>query len=91
MQLISIENKQTVTDLAIQYGGKVDAAVDIALLNNLSLTEELPVGHVMQKPLVLNSAVADFFTKELKSPANKSETEGTGIGFMKIGIDFTIR
>ena len=92
MQLIEVKNKQSVADIATEHAGSVESAIEIALVNDLSLTEDVEPGVLLQKTGAKNSEVINFFERELKSPATKSiEEMGSGIGFMKIGVDFTIK
>lgn len=43
MMKIKVLHNQTIFDIAIQYFGTIDAAYDIALLNDISITDVLPV------------------------------------------------
>lgn len=92
MQNIEVKNNQSVADVATEHNGSAEKALELALLNDLSLTEDLQPGHVLLKSSQGSSEVVNFFIREMKSPATKaSEDLQTGIDFMKIGIDFTIK
>lgn len=92
MQTTNAKNKQTIVDIATEKAGDAGAALELALYNDLSLTEDLQTGASLNVEDVKNSEVKNFFETALKSPATKEESETpTGIGFMKIGVDFTIK
>ena len=50
MTKIKVLHNQTIFDIAIQYFGTVDAAFDIAMLNNISITDVLPISLELSLP-----------------------------------------
>jgi hypothetical protein len=84
-------NRQSLFDLALQHCGSVEAAIDIALLNGLSLSDSLEVGSELLLPPVLNKPVADYYRNRNITPATALTTDTlVGIGYWTIGIDFIV-
>lgn len=50
MTKIKVLHNQSLFDIAIQYFGTTQAVFDIAVLNNISITESLLVGSELQLP-----------------------------------------
>jgi hypothetical protein len=97
---ITVLNNQSLLDIAIRHCGTVEALVDIALLNNVGITQELVPGQLLELPTKdygYNEAVR-FFEINKKEPAtalteeNKAIVEGdSGIGFWTIGDNFIVQ
>lgn len=47
---VTVLNKQSLFDIAISYFGTVEAVIDIAFVNNISITDELTPGQVLKLP-----------------------------------------
>lgn len=47
---IKVLHNQTIFDIAVQYFGTVDAAYDIAFLNDIGITDVLPVSLELRLP-----------------------------------------
>ncbi|MDR3326900.1 MAG: LysM domain-containing protein [Prevotellaceae bacterium] len=92
---ITALNNQSLFDIAIQEFGSADAAFDIALANDISITQTLETGRVLQLPTAIerfNRPIADYYKNRRLSPATASDTNNlpTGIGFWTIDINFII-
>jgi hypothetical protein len=87
---------QSIFDIAIQRCGSAEAAFDIALLNDLSITDDLTTGQELIVPYIANTSVADYYTRKHLLPATgvTVDLESTitigGLGYMAIGIDFIV-
>lgn len=89
-------NGQSIFDLANQLLGTVDAAFELAMANNLSVTDAIPVGHEIElgDTTLKKLDVAAYF--DGKKLATYTEiTNGLmpvpqGIGFMAIEVDFIV-
>lgn len=97
---IKVLHNQTLLDIAIQQYGTAEAAIDLAIENNLSLTESNEVG----TPLIANSKenetrlVAEYFQSKNLKPAtalleeiNVFVPSELGIGKMRIGSTFKVK
>ena len=72
-----VKNLQSLLDIGIQASGTAEAAFDIAILNDLSLTDIVAVGSKIQVSQVQNRRVATFFrTNELFPATGTNNTEG---------------
>lgn len=91
--MITVASRQSILDIAIQHCGSVEAAFQIALLNNLALTDELVPGQQIEIPAVVNSSVVQYYEVNNIQPATaltEDETPG-GIGYWIIELDFEIQ
>jgi hypothetical protein len=100
-----VKQGQTFLDKVTQLTGSYENALEMAMLNNMSITDDVSVGSKSIKTMfkigteiksgnITNKRVASFFN--LKSePAtaivNNNKNEGlTGIGYMAIGRSFIV-
>jgi hypothetical protein len=72
MRKVVIQDRQTLFDIAVQYCGDREAAFQIANINDISLTETLPVGLSLEIPEVINQKVVNYYTNNSISPATAS-------------------
>ncbi len=96
MRSIKTGEGQTVIDIAMQYCGDAGKAVEICILNNVSITTEFAPGTILNVPDVVieNEKIVNEFADNLLVPASNDEEEEVlqgGIGFMIIGNDFIVR
>lgn len=99
MQITTLHN-QSLLDVAIRHCGTVEAVADIAILNNISITEDLIPGQLIELPLkdYGNQEVINYFSVNKIDPAtalteeHTALTEGdSGIGFWEIGNNFIVQ
>lgn len=79
--------EQSLFDLALQTGGNVEAAFDLALSNELSVTGELEPGQAIAPSASLDLQVVDYYRVKNIRPATFSGEEIltlSGIGYMAI-------
>lgn len=98
---IKILHNQTLLDIAIQQYGSATMAIDLAIENNLSLTDDLEVGTVLNVPENSDFGqrlIAEYFQNKSLKPATKivgkileSIPVDFGIGEMIIEESFIIR
>jgi hypothetical protein len=90
---VAIEN-QTMLDIALQYCGDADGALETAIANGLSLTDSLSPGQTLTLPEIpANRAVASYYGVNGIKPATGTTQDDTppgGISFMGIQIDFIV-
>ncbi len=90
-----VYNGQSLLDKAIESTGDVENAFDLALLNNLSLTDELVVGSDLKISTITNASVASFFDA-IDHPATgissieQQQIESLGIDYMVIEQNFLV-
>lgn len=60
---------QTIIDLAIQSCGSAEAAFELALLNGVSITDEIAVGETVYTPSVQDVDVLNYYTQKAICPA----------------------
>lgn len=99
MQITAL-NRQSLFDIAIQALGGVDAAFSLALENDLSLTDELTTGKIIDLSLIhttrggiVNKVVVDYYKNKESKPATgitEEQSKFEGIEFMGIEIDFIV-
>lgn len=97
--IIALHN-QTVLDVAIRHCGTVEAVADITILNNISITDDLVPGQLIELPSkdYGNQEVINYFSANKIDPATAlteehiALTEGdSGIGFWEIGNNFIVQ
>ena len=71
---ITVQNRQTLFDIAVQYCGDREAAFQIADINNLSLTEDLVAGSVIEVPQAINQRVVNYYQINGVKPATAVNT-----------------
>lgn len=93
MEAIVLEG-QSLFDIAIQECGSVEAAFDLAVANNISMSNELPSSQSLIKTNVQQKRIVDYFDNKKIKPATWSrptEVQLTGIGYMVIEVNFTVK
>lgn len=100
MSQITVLNNQSLLDVAIRYFGTVEAVLAIAILNSISITQELVPEQVLELPNLDYGyqEIVTFFNVNKKQPAtalteeNKAIIEGnSGIGFWAIEDNFIVQ
>ncbi|MBQ6082974.1 MAG: hypothetical protein IJK92_01295 [Bacteroidales bacterium] len=69
MRQVKVLNGQTVFDVAIQNCGSVDAAYDIAILNNIEVTSYPESGTVLSVPDPIDKKVVQYYQQNEIKPA----------------------
>lgn len=94
MASVKVCNNQSLFDIAIQKCGSIEAAYDIAILNGLSITDELTAGQVLNLPTVVNSNIADYYESKGIAPATAvtaADLIFEGIDYWGIDVDFIVQ
>lgn len=85
--------RQSLIDLALVYCGNADEALPLALMNSLSLTDEV-TDRTLEYPPLSNTKVARYFAiNSQPATAIESSPEAQplgGINYMGIEIDFVV-
>lgn len=96
MAIIEVKDNQSLADVAVQYLGDSAAVSDIARLNNISVSDTLMPGQILQLPdAVRNKKVVNYYAKRGLVPAsgitnNDVSLAQGGIGYMAVQIDFIV-
>lgn len=96
---IQIRNNQSLLDIAIQCRGTAEAAFEIALANNISVTDDLSTGQILFVPDTqsYNKMIAEYYQGKGILPAtaitddfmnNLAAAAEGGIGKMIINVSF---
>jgi hypothetical protein len=90
MKQITVLNNQTLLDVAIRHCGTVAAVVTIAILNNISVTDELTPGQLITIPKIGYGyqEVIDYFNQNKIEPATALTDENKILIEENAGIDF---
>lgn len=96
--MITVSQRQSLLDLALQYGGSMEAAMEIAAINGVSITDDLQDGQQLAMPVPQNRDVTNYYvihdicpaTSITKDAINEIIGSGEGIGYWAIGIDFVV-
>lgn len=66
---IYVRQNQTLFDVAIRETGDVTGAYALAILNGISVTDELKAGDVLELPAVINPGVVNYYKTQNIHPA----------------------
>lgn len=92
MRIISKQG-QWLGDIVVRESGDISEIVEMAVNNNISVTENMVVGLELLKPEAINRRVMNYYEINGIYPATTMEREpGTpgGIGYMAVGITFIV-
>ena len=94
---ITINHNQSLLDLAIQKNGSITTAFELALLNGISLTEELVPGQKLnfEKSTFSDDEIVNYFDNKKTMIATGFQNSDSilphlGIGTMAIGTTFIV-
>lgn len=88
---------QNLLDLAVQNTGSIEAVFDLAMANDLSITDHLEIGESLNAVEVLDQDIANYFNMRNRHIAtdiavNDIELElPSGISFWGINNDFIVQ
>lgn len=86
---------QSFLDKVLECTGDVENAFAMALLNGISITDDIVVGQEIKPSAITNKYVAEYFAEQFKPATNLTELQiesidPGGIGFMAIGTTFIV-
>ncbi len=91
---------QSFLDVVLQATGCIDALVEVAKFNDLSITDDLMAGQKIKFPesVKIDNEIVSYYKAKKVNPAtalnttDKEEiTQSEGIGYWKISVDFVIQ
>ena len=66
---VTVLDRQSSFDIAVQALGSTEAAFSLALLNNLSVTDDLETGQELILPVGTNKEIVSYYTSRRLKPA----------------------
>lgn len=93
---VQVKDRQSLLDMAVQTSGSMEAAFDLSVANDVSLTEVLAEGHVLNTVAAVNAATVRRYSVQGIRPATALSDEEMaalgeeGVNFMGIEIDFVV-
>jgi hypothetical protein len=91
--MIKVLQGQTFFDIAIQELGSAEGAFELAVLNGLSVTDDLDPGQELQLPAVVNRSISEYYANKGIKPAtgfdSAQPTELPRVFFEELSIEFT--
>lgn len=97
MTTITPADRQSLLDIALQTSGSVEAAYDLAAANDVSVSEPLEPGMLLDTVAVADRKVFERYAARQIQPATELSSEEIavapygGVGYMGIEIDFIVR
>lgn len=96
MKTIKPLDRQSLVDIAIQTGGGMEAAIELAIKNDLPVSEELARDVVLETGTVVDKIVLSRYEARDVRPATEISPEDKelvpygGINYMGVEIDFIV-
>ena len=94
MRNIKSTQGQWLGDVAVKHAGGIDALFELAVLNDVSPTENLTPGTQLTPVTIENKRIVSYYERNNINPASSdtgtSRVRRRGIGNMTVGIDFTV-
>lgn len=82
---------QTIFDVAIQECGSAEAGYDLAMLNGISVTDDLTAGQELLVPEATNKQIKAYYSQKNIKPATayrEDVTEISRVFFEELPIEF---
>ena len=83
---------QSIIDIAIQELGSAEGAFALAVMNGISITDDLTPGQELALPAVVNKSIASYYQNKGIQPASaysEKTNEVTRVFFEELPIEFT--
>jgi hypothetical protein len=94
---VKIQQGQWLGDVVIRETGDIHRIVEMAVMNGIPVTENIPTGtELLCPPVASENGIADYYRAKEIYPATALEYEpgepgeSGGIGYMEIGITFIV-
>lgn len=90
-----VDHNQSVFDMAVQHLGGVTEVFTYALLNNISITDDLKAGTSLIDGTPIEKGLVKYFSDNKFVPAcgftkSDNEIQLSGIDYWGIGVDFIV-
>lgn len=91
-----VQQGQSFIDKTLELTGSVESLLDMAILNNVSITDDVSIGKEILGTQILKNSIVEGLTNELiatkiTSEINQVIPEDLGIGKMAIESTFIVR
>ena len=88
-----VHSGQTFLNKVLEQTGDIENVMEMALLNNVSITDDVSIGTEILSTPVTNNQIVNYFSE--RKPANKKIQDNVvipinGIGYMKIESTFKV-
>ena len=85
---IKVRDNQSLFDLAVQSSGSVEAAMSLAVLNDLALSAWLEAGVTLIEPSIISSQIVGYYGSRGIMPATAISTQTDTPATSDLGIEF---
>lgn len=91
-----VQQGQSILDVALQQCGNIEAIFEMAALNSISVTDDLPAGNSLVMPEAKDGKVVSYYSVNRVTPATAVTLDEInqhpvgGINFMGIELDFIV-
>jgi hypothetical protein len=92
MQITSKQG-QWLGDIVVREAGSIEALVEMAINNDLSITDKMTAGSPVLQSTPVNRRVMNYYNINNIHPATSMKTDGRsfrGIGYMAVDITFIV-
>ena len=92
MQVTS-KHGQWLGDIAVREAGSIEAMVELAIRNDISITDKMIVGSLFSRPTAADRRVMNYYNINNIYPATSmdvNERSFNGIGYMAVEITFLV-
>lgn len=91
-----VQQGQSFIDKTLELTGSIESLLDMAILNNVSITDDVSIGKEILGTQILKNSIVEGLTNELiatkiTSEINQVIPEDLGIGKMAIESTFIVR
>ncbi|MGV0946060.1 hypothetical protein ACTS93_02600 [Empedobacter falsenii] len=91
-----VQQGQSFIDKTLELTGSVESLLDMAILNNVSITDDVSIGtEILGSPIVKQTIVGQIINQNIATKLTKtidlSVPQELGIGKMKIGSTFKVK
>ncbi len=96
MEKVKVVSGQSLADIAVQECGGIASLVDLAIANNISVSDDLETGTELLINSLSNAGVKKYYKGRNIKPATtltekvQAEVQPQGIGYWTIGLDFIV-
>lgn len=95
MPTVKVKHRETLPDVAVLQAGSISGMFELALLNNVSITEDMASGRELNTGAVVNQDILNDLRSRNAKPCHALvNTPGQnleGIGYWRIGVDFIVQ
>lgn len=93
---VTVLHNQSLLDVCLQHTGTIQGIFELAMANDLSITDDVQAGAVLQlsEGIKTDKDILNYYRTKAIQPATAITTQTTekleGIGYWAIGVDFKV-